>query len=524
MSIQDCTIGVTSFEEAEQLIEREDSDKVQSNLDFYYGDHWQNANGWSGPIPANTDAEYSNVSYEIERGFVSKNVIKEIVDRAVNGITGKDAIWAVVPKAGKEASQELVDEATAFIKEWMERAKFQRYLSEALRNALLSGKSTLRLFIPAGFVREGQVVIDTNDPIKNLYIDAPSPLAATVYECPQSKERLGVFVADVKIDGQDAQVAELDYLLPVANERGKRITEISLVPSRGDDMVSVQLDLGERLTMIEIEIPRLVTDQVRSLQMFLNLNMTMMQRNSVLGGFLERIILNGQLPGHYEEDADGTKTFVRDDFAVGAGTVNAITGIPVANESGQIIQYTPADIRYQQPVEVKTFVDASDQAYRNILESSDQLHALISGDAISSGESRRQALHGFFSALKIPKQQVEQAGKWTFETVLAFAAFLTGQAGRFEDLTVNFNSRLDLGALPAEEINLIGKQVELEILSKKTARERIGIEDVEEEQRRVDAERTARGNKPIQTGGVSNDTGLPISNLDNSLKDNEVIN
>ena len=522
MSLEDNTLGVTSFQDAQELVTRDDAAKIQSNLDFYYGDHWQNAEGWSGPIPATSDSEYNDVSAEIERGFVSKNVIKETVDRAVNGVTGKEAIWAIVPKAGKEVSQELIDEATAFIKGWIERAKFQRYMSEALRNALLSGSSVLRLFIPAGFVKDGQVQIDTNNPIKNLYLDAPNPLTATVFEDPSSREQIGIFIADTEIDGQDAEIAELNYLLPVANERGLRITEITLIGDRNMDQVSVQLDLGERLTTFELEMPRLTTDQIRSLQMFLNLNMTMMQRNSVLGGFLERIILNGQLPGHYEEDAEGNKTFVRDDFAVGAGTVNSISGIPLANESGQITNYTPADIRYQQPVSVSTFVEASDQAYKNMLESCDQLHALISGDATTSGESRRQALHGFFSALKIPKQQVDMAGKWAFETVLAFASFLTGEAGKFEDLAVNFESRVDLGALPAEEINLISNQVTLGIISKQTARERIGIEDTEEEQRRVEAENAGRGNKPAQEDGVSTDTNIPIPNLDNNQLSEEV--
>ncbi len=516
MSLEECTIDVGSFQDAEDLVTRDDAAKVQSNLDFYYGDHWQNANAWSGPIPASTDSEYNDVAYEIERGFVSKNVIKETVDRAVNGVTGKKPIWNIVVKDGKVVDQNVIDEAIGLVKAWAEKAKFNRYMSEALRNALLSGSSTLRLFIPAGFIQGGNIQVDTEDPVKNLYIDAPNPLSATVYECPNSKERIGVFIATTKIDGQDSELAELDYLLPNISERGKRLTEITLLPERGDDTVSVQLDLGERLTMIELEMPRMTTDQIRSLQMFLNLNMTMMQRNSVLGGFLERIILNGQLPGHYEEDADGNRTFVRDEFTVGAGTVNAITGIPTANESGVITGYTPADIRYQQPVSVSTFVEASDQAYRNMLESCDQLHALISGDATTSGESRRQALQGFFASLRIPKEQVDKAGAWAFETVLAYAGFLTGNAGKYDDLQVVFDSTIDRGSLPAEEINLISNQVTQGILSKRTARERIGIEDPDEEARRV-AEETGTP-KTITDNGVDPVTELPVQNLDNNLK------
>ena len=516
MSLENCTISVGSFQDAQELVAREDAATVQSNLDFYYSDHWQNSAGWSGPIPASTASEYNDIAYEIQRGFVSQNVIKEVVDRVVNGITGKKPIWTVTAKRGREVSQEMIDEATAVIEQWAERSQFNRYLSEAVRNALLSGKSTLRLHIPSGFVKEGSYQVNTENPTKHLFIAAPNPLSATVHECPDSRERVGVFIASAKVDGQDADVAELTYLMDVANERGMRLTEITLLPDRGSEQVSVQLDLSERLTMIELEMPRLTTEQIRSLQMFLNLNLTMMQRNSVLGGFLERIILNGQLPGHYETDAEGTKTFVRDSFSVGAGSVNAITGIPIANENGQITGYTPADIRYQQPVSVKTFAEAGDHAYRNILKSCDQLHAMISGDATTSGESRRQALQAFFASLRIPKEQVDKAGSWAFETVLAYDAFLTGKAGKYDDLKVTFDSTIDRGSLPAEEINLVTNQVTAGIISKRTARERLGIEDVDEEERRVQAEAAKREEEKPQEGGVDKDTGLPLENLDNN--------
>jgi hypothetical protein len=490
MALNDNYAGITDLNTAKQSVVREDGITVESNMNFYYGDHWQMSAGWAGPIPSATDGDYTAVATEIERGFVSKNSIKEIVDRGVNGVLGRDPKFNFSAPEGmdKRKSKKLLAEAEEVLKKWMKEKDFKKYVQKALRHAFLSGSSTLRVFIPAGFVQEGVVSVNEQDPLSVVYLDAPTPLSADIIVDDATREKTGVFIGSaVDESGKEREIAEVNYLLPLQNEDGKRYTEITIIPERGTAQ-SAQLDLNGQLMMFELELPRMVTEQIRSLQMLQNLNLTMMERNAVLGGFLERIILNGQLPGHYEDDGQGGTQFVRDDFAVGAGTVNAINGVPTLDENGNTTGYTQASINYRDPVSVKTFLDAQTAAYRGILEESQQLHALISGDAITSGDSRRQALAAFMSSLRIPKQVVESAMEWLGGVILSFAGTLTGDPGKFADVIVKAEAKLDYGAISAGEIDLLERQVRIGIISIQTARERIGIEDTDEEQRRVESE------------------------------------
>jgi hypothetical protein len=507
--------GIEKLEDAQDLVTREDESKIQANMDFYYGDHWQGGEAWSGPIPDPSETGYTDVAEEIERGLNSKNVVKEIVDRASNAVTGRRPVWDVVPnRVVTEVTpitpeeQAEIEEAKLLLQNWMETKEFEKYMSKALRQTLLAGKSTLRLFIPQGYILNGEVVTDENNPIKVLEIDAPHPLSASVYTDPNSRESIAVYLGQVG----DDETAELSYLLPEATENG-RVTEITVLSK--DSEATVQLDLGGKLPVHQMEMPRLVTEQIVAMQKGLNLNLTMMQRNSVLGGFLERVVLNGQLPGHYDEEGN----YQHDDFNVGAGSINAINGVPKLDPTtGQVVDYTQADIRFKDPVSPDTFLRASDSLYRMMLESSDQLHALISGDAAASGESRRQAVASFFSYLRTPKQEVDKAGRWICETALAYAGFLRGKAGQFSNLRVTYDSKLDMGAVPTAEIDLVERLVKVGIMSLETAREKIGIENPDIEARRIAEQEPLSNTSLVDGNGTSKITGQTLTNTDNQDK------
>lgn len=485
MSLKNNPLGIKKIADAKEAIAREDADKVASRLKFVKGDHWQNAEGWSGPIPDMSTNEYDSVASEIERGFVSKNVIKEVVDRAVNGVMGREPKFTLTMPDKRQTK--LQEEATALVKKWMEDKDFQKYTQKSLRNAFLSGKSTLRLFIPSGLLHNGQVTVNEKDPLSLLFLDAPDPLDAGVVEDPNTKEKVGVYIGKaVDPSGKDIELAEITYLLPIENEEGQRYTEITVLSEKGDSE-NAQLDLGGRLFIHELGMPALITDSVVSQQKMLNLNLTMMQRNSVLGGYLERVILNGQLPGHYEE-VDGEQVFVREDFITGAGSINAINGVPYTDENGNVRSYTNASISYRDPVSVRTFLEAKDAAYSAILEETQQLHALLSGDAVTSGDSRRQAVAGFMSTLRIPKYTTERAIEWLVETLLHCAGVFSGTPDKFKGIKCVAECKLDTGVVSAGEIDLLERQVRIGIISIETAREKSGIENNDVEQERVESE------------------------------------
>lgn len=516
MALENNPLGIRKVKDAKDAISREDADKVESTVAFVKGDHWQNAEAWSGPIPPSESSDYTIVASEIERGFVSKNVIKEVVDRAVNGVMGREPKITLTYTDKRQTK--LVQEAQDLINAWMKSKDFQKHVQIALRNSFMAGKSTLRLFIPSGLLQNGQVAVNDKDPLSFLYLDAPDILSAGVVEEDTTKEKMGIYLGKTyDASGKEVELAELTYLLPIENEQGKRFTEITVVPEKGQPE-SAQLDLNGNLFIHELGMPALITESVISQQKMLNLNLTMMQRNSVLGGYLERVILNGQLPGHYEE-IDGEQVFVREDFVTGAGSINAINGVPQLDENGNVNSYTTASISYRDPVSVRTFLEAKDAAYRAILEEVQQLHALLSGDAITSGDSRRQAVAGFLSTLRIPKYTTERAIEWLVETVLMCAGTFSGDPDKFKGITCIAECKLDTGVVTSGEIDLLERQVRIGIISIETAREKIGIEDNDLEQERVEKELEFKS----KVDKIYQDNVLTPANLDSSIDNRDII-
>lgn len=512
MSLKDNPLGIRKIEDAKKAIDRDDSAEVESKIKFVQGDHWQDGEAWSGPMPSSLSSDFATISAEIERGFVSKNVIKEVVDRAVNGVIGREPKFTL--NMPDKRQTKLQEEATALIKKWMQDKDFQKQVQKALRNAFIGGKSTLRLFIPSGLLQDGQVQVNEKDPLSFLYLDAPDPLAAGVVEDPNTKEKVGIYIGKaVDANGKEVELAEITYLLPIENEQGQRFTEITVLAEKGGSETA-QLDLGGQLFIHELGMPALITESVVSQQKMLNLNLTMMQRNSVLGGYLERVILNGQLPGHYEEDESGNQVFVREDFITGAGSINAINGVPQLDENGNVRGYTSASISYRDPVSVSTFLQAKDASYRAILEETQQLHALLSGDAITSGDSRRQAVAGFMSTLRIPKYTAERAIEWLLETLLHCAGTFAGTPDKYKGITVTAECKLDTGVVSAGEIDLLERQVRTGIISIETAREKCGIEDNDIEQARVEKE-LAFKNEVLKAYQANDLTPQVDTNLDN---------
>jgi hypothetical protein len=232
---------------------------------------------------------------------------------------------------------------------------------------------------------------------------------------------------------------------------------------------------------------------VLSLQKLLNLALTMLARNVVLGGFLERVLINAQLPGEFRTDPHtGKQVFVPHPLDFGAGSVNALVGVEIRDEgTGELKGYANPDVVYRDPVPVATFADTRDIAYWAILEECQQAHALLSGQAAPSGESRRQALADFLSSLKLTAPQVERAVRWLLETALHLGAHFAGQGGRYLGLRVVASCRLDTGPLSADEAKQVIDLVDARLLSRETGMARVGVDDSDAEAQRIQAEQEA---------------------------------
>jgi hypothetical protein len=501
-----------------------------ANKRLYDGDHWMDSGGWIGPRPG--VGEDQSVLLEIRRAFISKNVIREVVDRHVAGVIGQEPSWRFalrrplgkieveeeVPAGDKseideetgrirttiggrpsrkvkttvdeqptEQEQALLDEAEAVLTEFWDERGMHGILQDLAKTLLLAGRAIPRLFVPSGLLVNGRVPrADLAQSLGRIYLHAPDPTQATVITDSATQQQAGVYVYS---DDDKADRAELVAL----DDNGRTVIRILGTDA---EAAAEPLDLGGRLTMYEMKRAALITPQVRQQQYLLNMACTMMGRNVVLAGFLERILLNVQLPGVYE--GEGTaRRFVPDTFRVGAGTTNALMGATYTDEQGITRMATPSVV-YRDPVPVVTFKDTKLDAYMSILEETDQLHALISGDATASGESRKQARADFEMSLLDTQAQINRAGRWLLETLLAMAAAFAGQPGRFNELRAVFECRIDAGPMSSDDQTQVRENVMAGLLSEETGMARIGVDDVDSEKERIASEREARMSRAPQ--------------------------
>lgn len=254
-------------------------------------------------------------------------------------------------------------------------------------------------------------------------------------------------------------------------------------------------DLGGRLLMHTSIRDPFNTEQVRQAQYAMNYANSVIPRNLTTSGFQDTILTNVHLDGETVTDPrTGRKKFIPDPVRRGPAIMNALQGHKVEDAQGAE-SFTPVGVHDRQPVDPKPTIDAKREHYRDMLEEVDQLHVLLSGDAVASGVSRMQARAQFVTSLKKTATKVERAGRWLIETATAFAYALAdgGSSGTaaLDGLRVTFQCILDAGPLEAADRAALVADVGAGLLSPETAIERGGIIDVDAELDRIEQSRAA---------------------------------
>jgi hypothetical protein len=459
----------------------------EKNRLFYDGDHWQGGSGWIGPLPDPSEANAAQVRLDIERGFVGENKVREVVQRHLNGAVGHTPQWTLGVRRAlaegegpTEQEQALIAEGEALLRQWWDWRGTHNVVKDAVVDLLLAGRVPLRLFVPAGELNEqGQIPrAEPDEAIWYVYAEALKPAEATVFTDRRTMQDCGVYVYED--ESSSTTMAELSYL--DGEETVLRIVS-------NDSKTETRMPLDEALQIYEMRREALIGEQVRQQQKLLNLAKSMEARNVVVGGFLERVLLNAQLPGRWELDEQtGRETFVPGAFRIGAGTTNFLAGVPIVDAEGNTTGYANPDVVYRDPVPVDTFEATALSAYRSILEEAHQVHALIAGDATPSGESRRQAVFDFAMSLMDTAEAVERAVRWLLETTLALAAHFAGQSGRYDELRASVTCRIDVGPISAEEMKALVEVVGARLMSQRTAMARLGIDDPAAEEQQIEQE------------------------------------
>jgi len=505
---------ITSTEKAGQLLlNRRPSASISADR-FYHGDHFQNFEGWIGEQPQPGTPEYNEGRSNIERGFVSENVIKEVVDRHRSGLLGREPLWGFLPSEVTSPATErrrklfsklfklvntvkttvqsvtrtgqfkFADEADDALTLWWNNRNPREVLKQALTKVLLEDRAVLHFHFPLNLRDVNGEIAPQADLTSAANIPRVQVLSsdkAGVFIDVDSLQEFGVYSYQRTTD--DKRVVELTFV-----QDGLTILRVLV---DGQDPQDFTFELGGRLLMHELTRPALITPQVISNQKSLNLALTMMMRNVNLAGSLERIILNAQQPTQIKRIKDSSapggyrEEEVKGNFWVGPGATTALNGVLIKDKNGEIVGRANPNISYRDPVSVETFTETRDQFYASILGQCQQRHALISGDAVASGRSRSEARGEYRTSLADSKDPVDDAGRWILETELRLAAQFCNRTGDFLALRADFNSIIEDGPVTVEEREANRADVQAGLLSKETAMSRNGVEDTQAELERI---------------------------------------
>ncbi|RYX83959.1 hypothetical protein EON83_12540 [bacterium] len=494
--------GIASVVDANIAFDR--AEALKHNKLFFSGDHWNSGIFWMGPTPAQSDPTYTDVRAEIKRVFCSRNVIAEVINNQRDGVLGTEPAWSFVRTEEVTEANPLTPEQEALIAEinsaatiWWDERGITQLLKDCHDEAALGESVSLRLYIPRGRLRQNAVTGAYEIPQGNFTeqlerIFAQKCLtdeAGQLVE-PESQTKCAVY-SETRSNGD----TWLEIVFPEVDAQGQVQTVMRVVSTtNGVETETVySWDLGGRLTINHLDMDTLITQQVRENQMSINLQKTLQNRNGVAGGFVERIITDGMPPGRYVPDPkDSTKKVYQvAPFRVGAGTTNFIRAAKYEESDGQdgSVRYGKPDVHYREPTSPNTFIDAKRDFYQDILEETGQTHTLTNGDAVASGESRKQARATFKKRLDGVKAAIDPLGRWLLETVVVMALLFAERRAEADNIRCDFGCIVDTGPRTAEEQKADGEAVKDGRLSVETAMTRDSIEDPGAERGRVDGER-----------------------------------
>lgn len=198
---------ITNPDKANALFRNRRSAGAIASSKFDAGDHYQNAAGYIGAKPLAGTPGSAQTMQQIKDGFVSENVIKEVDDRHIAGLLGREPLWGFLPsdapsptaekrrklfsklyqlvtnvvrKASTGSLDKLSQEADeALTVAWWNTRKVRKALKRAVRTALLEERCVVHIFFPAGLRDTNGNIPDQRDLSAALTIR----LAGFVFGC-----------------------------------------------------------------------------------------------------------------------------------------------------------------------------------------------------------------------------------------------------------------------------------------------------------------------------------------------------
>lgn len=428
-------------------------DLAEENLHYFDNRHWQY---WIGPRWPENDPKYEEVMGQIERVFQSSNRIAECIDRYRTALIGKRPHWYLVDAAGERSEDDRASAAEQLLQRWIDRqyelavtqeSQLSNPFTDSVKNMLVTERGYLRLWAPERF-RNSQ------NPINRVCLHSPPPGSVTI-----NRDKDGFIDSIEYVYTEDEkQRKEVQTIDPVTEQ-----TIFTTLDEKGEQIPdeTFALDLGGRYSIYEMRSPSLVTTDVKQAQNAINFALTMMPRNTEVGGFRERLILGAQQPGRWQDDQFIPAT----EFQVGPGRTNFIQGTPLFDDVGKLKGYTNPSVFNSEPVQVESFIDTAMTFVAVIYHRMKQSH-LLGSDLQLSGVSREQSRQDFETALLEQSEIVTPA----FAGIYSCALMMMVQPviEEYKDLSAVVQLRLNASTPTTQELEQILKYQQAGLLSRTT--------------------------------------------------------
>jgi hypothetical protein len=436
----------------------------QKRYDYYNGDTWRY---WIGPKPpASSSTESIQALAELERVFQRSNKIRECLDRVINGLVAKPFQWELVDESGEAANNPVAAKMLTDWLAWCDEKALQIKgtinppLWDAVKDLVVDGRGYLRLWRPDRLNESPELW-------QQILVSRVLPGAVT---------------KDFDDDGFIESYS-------VGTSGGK--TEKQTLAKNGTltvnlDGVDTEYQIDGNWLLFEMSGESMVTADVIDAQNAINLALTMQARSLIQNGFVERVLMNAQMPGRWVPDEDPTnptgQRFEPDPngLRTGPGLTSFVQGNPIYNDMGQTTGYTNPSVSYNNPAPMDSFDMAIKSYIALIYHATGQGH-LLASDTDLSGVSR--AILRQDASLKA--SQYERAIVSAIESMLLSFLRLMG----FEGLRVTVQLRKAIDYVSPEERQQIIAEYNTGLLSKATAIARIGtVDDVDAELELIEAE------------------------------------
>lgn len=494
-----------------------------SALAMYNGDMWDKGRGYIGPVPVKDDDNASVIMGNIKRMFTSRNVIKEVVDRTVDGLLSKSPDWKIyslsdmknnprlkartnplpesvfnpdgtrkeLPKPAKKKNEALINEAELLLSNLWTDAELGDRLKDAVTRMLITGEGKLRIYIPAKRFGRFTDIFEVARYVKVEFVENTKAVVLeeggdklSIVEIENRKKGGRVLEISFTTDNGQTIIGAIDSdraASSVANEveYDEEIKdEISNLLQSNTVDLSSPLDLGGNTTCNKIVKAPFVTESMLQNNRALNLTLSLGVGILIESGYAEMVTTNVALKTKKVIDEDGNETEEPVAIERGPSVMTNLVGEQTVDAQGNTEFQTPG-VHWKEPSPLTTFVDGENLYYTQILKEARQLFITNTDTDNASGEARIQARQDFLNLLRKYKTCVDNYGTWLLNTIIRLCAAAAGKNGYFKDVGIIFDSKVSAGELSADEKNVVISMYTAEppLISREEAMVLLGNED-----------------------------------------------